>query len=119
MAENLQYKTEVFFKEIILDGPLSKTKYYPIPIKFLERGIPHVHLFIRIFNSPNNENEAAYIRFTETAINTQLPNHLNNQELFELLRLTKIMPILELAGNTMIMNDASFMVDILLRRQLC
>ena len=109
MTENLQYKTEVFFKEIILDGPLSKTKYYAIPIIFQERGIPHVHLFIRIFNSPNIEN----------GINTQLPNHLDNQELFELLRLTKIMPTLELAGNTIRMNEASFMVDILLRRQLC
>ena len=39
---------------------LGKTKYYAIRIEFQERGNPHVHSFIRIFNAPNIENEAAY-----------------------------------------------------------
>ena len=33
MARHFQYKVEVFFKEIILDGYLGKTKYYAICIE--------------------------------------------------------------------------------------
>ena len=68
MARHFQYKAEVFFREIILVGPLGKTKYYAIRIEFQERGSPHVHLFIWIFNAPNIENEAAYIEFIEKTI---------------------------------------------------
>ena len=65
VSRHFQYKIEVFFKEIILDGPLGKTKYYAIRIEFQERGSPHVHSFIWIFNAPNTENETAYIEFIE------------------------------------------------------
>ena len=34
VARNFQYKVEVFFKEIILDSLLGKTKYYAIRIGF-------------------------------------------------------------------------------------
>ena len=56
MAKHFQNKAEVFFKEIILDGPLRKTKCYAIRIDFQERGSPHVHSFIWIFNASNIEN---------------------------------------------------------------
>ena len=61
MARNCQYKVEAFFKEIILDGPLGKTKYYAIRTEFQERGSPPVHSFIWIFNAPNIHNPADYI----------------------------------------------------------
>ena len=48
---------------------------------------------------------------------TWLPDHLNEPELFE-LQITKFMPNLELAGNTVRMNVAFLLVNILLRRQL-
>ena len=76
MAKHFQYKVEVFFKEIILDGLLGKTKYYAIYIEFQEKGGPHFHWFIWIFNAPNIENESAYIEFIEKTINAQLPDHL-------------------------------------------
>ena len=76
MVRHFQYKVEVFFKEIILDGPLGKTKYYAIRIEFQERGSPHVHSFIWIFNAPNIQNETAYIEFIEKTINAQLLDHL-------------------------------------------
>ena len=41
-AWHCQYKVEVFFIEIILDGLLGKTKY-GIHIEFQERGTPHIH----------------------------------------------------------------------------
>ena len=63
MARHFQYKVEVFFKDIILDGPLSKTKYYAVRTEFQERGSSHVHSYIWIFNAPNIENKAAYIDF--------------------------------------------------------
>ena len=65
VARHFQYKVEVFFKEIILDGPYGKTKYYAIRIEFQERGSPHVHYFIWIFNAPSIQNEADYIDFIE------------------------------------------------------
>ena len=34
VARHFQYKVEVFFKEIVLDGPLEKTKYYAISTEF-------------------------------------------------------------------------------------
>ena len=83
---HFQYKVEVFFEEIIIDGPLGKTKYYAIRIEFQEWGIPHVHSFIWIFNAPNIQNEAAYIKFIEQTINGQLPDSVNDPELFELVK---------------------------------
>ena len=85
VARHFQYKVEVFFKEIILDGPLGKTKY-AIHIQFEEGGSPHVHSFIWIFHEPNIQNEADYTDFIEKTINAQLPNHLNDPELFELVK---------------------------------
>ena len=62
-ARHFQYKFEVYSKEIILDAPFGKTKYYDIRIEFQERGSPHAHSFISISNAPNIQNEAEYIEF--------------------------------------------------------
>ena len=85
VARHFQYKVEVF-KEITLDGPLGKTKYYAIRIEFQERGSPHVYSFIWIFSAPNIENGAAYIEFIEKTINSQLPNNLSDPDLFGLVK---------------------------------
>ena len=85
VARNFQYKVKVFFKEIILDGPLGRTKYYTIHIEVQERGSPHFHSFIWIFNALNIESEGAYTEFVEKTINKhrsiKLPDHLNDTEL--------------------------------------
>ena len=83
VVRHFQYKVEVFFKEIILDGLLGKTKY-AIRLEFQEWSSPHVHSFVWIFNAPNNQNETAYIEFIE--IVAQLPDHLKEPQLFELVR---------------------------------
>ena len=85
VARHFQYKVEVFFKEIIIDGPLGKTNYYAIGIEFQERGSPHVHSFIWILNPPNIQDEAAYISFIEKT-NAQLPDPQNDSEHFELVK---------------------------------
>ena len=86
VGRHFQYKIEVFFQKNILDGSLGKTKYYAIRIKFQERGSLHVHSFIKIFNALNIENGAAYIELIEKTINAQLPDHLNDPELFEFVK---------------------------------
>ena len=42
VARHFQYKVKVFFKEIILVGPLGKTKY-AVRIELQERGSPRAH----------------------------------------------------------------------------
>ena len=117
VAGNFQYKVKVFFKEIIPDYLLGKTKY-AMRIEFQERRSPVVHSFIWMYiNAPNIQNEDVCIECTEKTINAWLPDHLNDPELFE-LRLSKFMLIVELTGNTTRMNVDSRMVDILLRRLL-
>ena len=78
MARHFQYKVQVFFKEIKFDGLLGKTNYKAISTEFHERDSPHVHLFTWMFNTPNIENEAAYIEFIEEPMHAQLPDHLSN-----------------------------------------
>ena len=53
VKRHFQYKVKRFFKEIILDGPLGKGKYYAKVIEFQERSGPHVHSFTCIFSAPN------------------------------------------------------------------
>ena len=90
MARHFQYKVEVFFREIIFDGPLGKTKYYATHIEFQERGSPHVLSFIWSFNAPNIENKAGFIDFVEKTINAQLPKHLNDPEPFQLVKIYQV-----------------------------
>ena len=90
VARHFQYEVEVFFNEIILDGPLGKTKYYATRIEFQERGSPYVHSFIWIFNAPNIQNQADCISFIEKTINAELPNHLNDLVLLELVKTNQV-----------------------------
>lgn len=45
-AKHFQYKVEVLFKEMMLDGPYAKTKYYAFRDECHKRGSPHIHAFI-------------------------------------------------------------------------
>ena len=51
------------------DGLLGKTKCYTILIEFQERCSSCVHSFIWLFNTPNIQNETAYIEFIAKTIN--------------------------------------------------
>ena len=46
MTRHFSHKIEIFFKEIIIDGPLRKTKYYAIGISF-KKGV--ARLLIRSY----------------------------------------------------------------------
>ena len=82
------YTVEGFIKKIILDGTLGKAKYYAIRIEVQERSSPHVNSFIWVLNAPNIENEDAYI---EKTISAQLPDHLNDPKLFELVKTYQVL----------------------------
>ena len=67
VAKHFHYRTEVFFKEIVLNGPLDKTKYYANHVKFQVRGSPHIHSFIWILNAPklNIDSKEEYIQWVD------------------------------------------------------
>ena len=52
VARHFQYRVEIFFKIIVLDGPLEKSQYYAIPVEFQVRGSLHIHSFIWILDAP-------------------------------------------------------------------
>ena len=60
-------------------------KYYALHIEFQEKGSPHFHSFIWIFNAPHIEREAAYIEFLEKTINAQFPDHFTDPQFFQLI----------------------------------
>ena len=51
VARHFQYRVEMFFKVVVLDGPLGKTQYYAIRVELQVRGSPHIHSFISILNA--------------------------------------------------------------------
>ena len=52
VAKYFQYRVEVFFKEITVDGPFVRTKNYTIQVEFQVRGSPQVHCFLWVVNAP-------------------------------------------------------------------
>ena len=90
---------QVFFKEIVLDGPLRKTKYYALRIEFQERGSPHVHAFVWILDAPRISDEIEYKSFVERTISAVLPDPESELGLFELVNCTKFATIQGHAGN--------------------
>ena len=40
LARHFQYRFEVFFKVVIVDGPLGKVKYYAIRVEFRSKKVP-------------------------------------------------------------------------------
>ena len=89
VARHFQYRVEVFFKEIIIDGPLGKTKYYAIRVEFQVRGLPHVHCFLWVMNAPvlNSDNKEEYVAFVNQIV---YPDRTKNPELHKLVKLHQL-----------------------------
>ena len=89
VARHFQYRVEIFFKEIVIDGPIGKTKYYAIRTEFQVRGSPHIHCFLWIWNSPVlSENTVDdYVAFVDKIVHASLPNKNENPDLHELVKL--------------------------------
>ena len=87
LARHFQYRVEVFFKVIVVDGPLGKVKYHAIRIEFQVRGSPHVHSFLWVYDAPhlNADNIPQYINFVDQIIKAALPDPNLNPHLFDLV----------------------------------
>ena len=90
-ARHFQYRVEVFFKEIVLNGPLGKSKYYAIRVEFQVRGSPHIHSFIWILIAPklNKESKEEYIQWVDS-IRADIPDPIKEKQLFELVKTFKL-----------------------------
>ena len=66
----------MFFKVVVIDGPLGKVKYHPIRIEFQVRGSPHVHSFLWVHDSPNLNIDiiSTYVNFSDGIVVASLPD---------------------------------------------
>ena len=87
LARHFQYKVELFFKKIIIDGPLGKVKYHAIRVEFQIRGSPHVHSFLWVIDAPTltKESKDEYILFVDHVIKATVPILSEDPELFNLV----------------------------------
>ena len=88
LASHFQYGVEVFFKEIVSDGPLGKIEHYSIRVEFQVRGSPHIHSLVwaigaRILSTASEDEYAAFI---DNIIKCELPNPQERPQLFQLVR---------------------------------
>ena len=84
LARHFQYRVEVFFKEIVLNGPLGKIQYHVIRVEFQVRGSPHVHVFLWVQNPPvlSEANKETYIAFVDSIVRVDIPDREAEPELF-------------------------------------
>ncbi|XP_057310099.1 uncharacterized protein LOC130648095 [Hydractinia symbiolongicarpus] len=87
LARHFQYRVELFFKEIVVDGPLGKVKYCAIRVEFQIRGSPHIHSFLWVLNAPvlTENNIDKYIQFVDAIIKAYEPDREHERELFDLV----------------------------------
>ena len=52
LARYFQYRFEIFFKVIVVYGPLDKVKYHAIRVEFQVRGSPHIYSFLWVPDAP-------------------------------------------------------------------
>ena len=92
VARHFQYRVEIFFKVIVLDGSLGKTSHYAIRVEFQVRDTPHIHFFIWLLNAPNlpRETKDEYIQWVDSIIRTDMPNYVIEKELFELVKTVQV-----------------------------
>ena len=76
LDRDIQHRVEKFFKVIVVDGPLSKVKYYAIRVEFQVRGSPHIHSLLQIINSPilSKENIDIYFNFVDSIVKACVPD---------------------------------------------
>ena len=93
VPRNFPYRVEVFFKEIVFDDPLGKTKYYAIRVKFQVCGSPHVHCFLWVANAPalTQKNKEGCVAFVDQIVNAFVPDRNENPELHDLVKLYQLL----------------------------
>ncbi|XP_066911415.1 uncharacterized protein [Clytia hemisphaerica] len=75
LARHFQYRVEVFYKHIVINGPLGKVKFHVIRIEFQFRGSPHAHCLIWVENMPTLSLDTVeeYTQFLDSVISANIP----------------------------------------------
>ena len=73
--------------EIVIDGPIGKTKRNAILVEFQIRGSPHIHSFLWIVNAPTltKDIKEEYIGFVKNIIHVTLPHEIEQLEQYKLV----------------------------------
>ena len=92
LSRHFQYRVEVFFTEIIINGPLGKVKYHAIRVEFQFRGSPHIHSFLWVIDAPilTKETKNEYLNYIDHIIKVELPDKDSDPELYEMVRTYQI-----------------------------
>ena len=92
IARHFQYRVELFFKEIVVNGPLGKVTYYAIRVEFQVRGSPHIHSFLWVTKAPklSSETKNEYIAFIDQIVRANLPDVQQEFDLFKLVKTYQI-----------------------------
>ena len=87
LARHFQYRVEVFFKVIIIDGPLGKVKYHAIRVEFQVWGSHHIYSFSRVLDGPVliKDNVDEYRQSIDSIVKPFVPDISENPELFHLV----------------------------------
>ena len=81
----------MFFKFIILDGPLVRTQYYATRVEIQVRGRPHIHSFIWILNTPKlTKNIDEYTKWADSIVRSNLSDSVNEPMLSGLVKTYQI-----------------------------
>ena len=67
LGRDSQYRVELFFKGIVINGPKGKVKCHATRVEFQVRGSPHIHSFSRTVNVPISfkDNVVEYTQFID------------------------------------------------------
>ena len=87
LARHFQYRVEIFFKTITLDGILGKVKYHAIRVEFHLRRSPHIYSFLWILDAPvlHTKNMDEYVTFVDSIVKAFVPNEATDLERFQLV----------------------------------
>ena len=112
-ARQFQYRVDVFFKVIIIDGPLGKSKHYAIRLEFQIRGSPHVHLFILVISAPKRmlHDVDEYINCVHNIVCGYFLDPKVESILYELVKTYKSIGIQKLVGDTKMVTVVFILID--------
>ena len=87
LSHQLQYRVEVFFQTVVLNGPLGRVKYYAEREEFQDRESPHIQSFIWILiaTALTKDNIKKYANFIDGIIKANIPDINKNEELYNLV----------------------------------
>ena len=92
LSRHFQYRVEVFFTQIIINGHLGKVKYHAICVEFQFRGSPSIHSFFWVIDAPlfTKETRNEYLNYIDHIIKMELPDKDSETGLYEMVKTYQI-----------------------------